>query len=98
MSHILHRFPNQKLINRVIESASWGLTRDDILNNIALYWLTGTDLSSGRLSSVSIFSVPFSSSFAECEAETRAARVAVVAMYRKCRRIYGLPVFSEVGL
>ena len=44
-----HDPESQKLINRVFEGASEGLTRDDILDNLTLYWLTGTGLSSGRL-------------------------------------------------
>ena len=27
----------------------WGLTRDDVLDNITLYWLTNTGVSSGRM-------------------------------------------------
>lgn len=44
-----HDPQSQKLINRVFEGASEGLSRDDILDNITLYWLTQTGLSSGRL-------------------------------------------------
>jgi pimeloyl-ACP methyl ester carboxylesterase len=44
-----HDPQSQKLINRVFDGASEGLSRDDILDNISLYWLTGTGLSSGRL-------------------------------------------------
>ena len=44
-----HDPQSQKLINRVFDGAKEGLTRDDILDNITLYWLTGTGLSSGRL-------------------------------------------------
>ncbi|WP_331373461.1 epoxide hydrolase family protein [Sinorhizobium chiapasense] len=44
-----HDPESQKLINRVFDGASEGLTRDDILDNITLYWLTNTGLSSGRL-------------------------------------------------
>ena len=44
-----HDPESQKLINRVFDGASEGLTKDDILDNITLYWLTGTGLSSGRL-------------------------------------------------
>jgi pimeloyl-ACP methyl ester carboxylesterase len=44
-----HDPESQKLINRVFDGAGEGLTRDDILDNITLYWLTGTGLSSGRL-------------------------------------------------
>jgi pimeloyl-ACP methyl ester carboxylesterase len=44
-----HDPESQKLIGRVFDGASEGLTRDDILDNITLYWLTKTGLSSGRL-------------------------------------------------
>jgi len=44
-----HDPQSQKLINRVFDGAKEGLTRDDILDNVTLYWLTGTGLSSGRL-------------------------------------------------
>jgi pimeloyl-ACP methyl ester carboxylesterase len=44
-----HDPQSQKLINRVFSGAKEGLTRDDILDNVTLYWLTGTGLSSGRL-------------------------------------------------
>jgi pimeloyl-ACP methyl ester carboxylesterase len=44
-----HDPQSQKLINRVFDGATEGLSRDDILDNITLYWLTGTGLSSGRL-------------------------------------------------
>ncbi|MEX2697277.1 epoxide hydrolase family protein [Rhizobium mongolense] len=44
-----HDPESQKLIGRVFDGASEGLTRDDILDNITLYWLTNTGLSSGRL-------------------------------------------------
>jgi pimeloyl-ACP methyl ester carboxylesterase len=44
-----HDPQSQKLIGRVFDGATEGLTRDDILDNITLYWLTNTGLSSGRL-------------------------------------------------
>ncbi|GLS29409.1 hydrolase [Mesorhizobium albiziae] len=44
-----HDPESQKLINRVFDGATEGLTKDDILDNITLYWLTKTGLSSGRL-------------------------------------------------
>ncbi|WP_223276312.1 hypothetical protein [Sphingomonas daechungensis] len=44
-----HDPQSQKLINRVFDGGREGLTRDDILDNITLYWLTRTGLSSGRL-------------------------------------------------
>ena len=37
------------LITRVFDGQSEGLTRDDILDNVALYWLTNTAVSSARL-------------------------------------------------
>jgi pimeloyl-ACP methyl ester carboxylesterase len=37
------------LISRVFDGKSEGLTRDDILDNITLYWLTNTAVSSARL-------------------------------------------------
>jgi pimeloyl-ACP methyl ester carboxylesterase len=37
------------LMTRVFNGQSEGLTRDDILDNITLYWLTGTSISSARL-------------------------------------------------
>ncbi len=38
-----------QLIVRVFNGETEGLTRDDILDNITLYWLTGTAVSSARL-------------------------------------------------
>src|SRR5262249_22749890 len=38
-----------ELIARVFDGKREGLTRDDILDNITLYWVTGTALSSARL-------------------------------------------------
>ena len=38
-----------ELIARVFDGQSEGLTRDDILDNITLYWLTNTAVSSARL-------------------------------------------------
>ncbi len=40
---------SQALIARVFDGQSEGLTRDDILDNITLYWLTRTAISSARL-------------------------------------------------
>src|SRR3984893_12763146 len=37
------------LISRVFDGQSEGLTRDDILDNVTLYWLTNTAVSSARL-------------------------------------------------
>jgi pimeloyl-ACP methyl ester carboxylesterase len=44
-----HDPASQKLIGRVFDGQSEGLTRDDILDNITLYWLTETGVSSARL-------------------------------------------------
>jgi hypothetical protein len=35
--------------SRVFDGVTEGLTRDDILDNITLYWLTNTAISAGRL-------------------------------------------------
>lgn len=44
-----HDDASQRLIARVFAGQSTGLTRDDILDNITLYWLTNTAVSSARL-------------------------------------------------
>ena len=44
-----HDASSYALIARVFDGKSEGLTRDDILDNITLYWLTNTGVSSGRL-------------------------------------------------
>src|SRR3954466_14160522 len=44
-----HDAQSLALITRVFEGKSEGLTRDDILDNITLYWLTNTAVSSARL-------------------------------------------------
>jgi len=44
-----HDERSRVLIERVFDGHTEGLTRDDILDNITLYWLTGTAVSSGRL-------------------------------------------------
>lgn len=44
-----HDIRSYKLIARVFDGASEGLTRDDILDNVTLYWLTNTAVSSARL-------------------------------------------------
>ena len=44
-----HDIDSYKLIARVFDGVPEGLTRDDILDNITLYWLTGTAVSSARL-------------------------------------------------
>ena len=44
-----HDRRSYELIARVFDGQSEGLTRDDILDNITLYWLTNTAVSSSRL-------------------------------------------------
>ncbi|SAL34065.1 epoxide hydrolase family protein [Caballeronia humi] len=44
-----HDASSQALIARVFDGQSEGLSRDDILDNITLYWLTNTAVSSARL-------------------------------------------------
>ena len=44
-----HDARSYALIARVFDGKAEGLTRDDILDNITLYWLTGTAVSSARL-------------------------------------------------
>ncbi len=44
-----HDIRSYELIARVFDGKSEGLTRDDILDNITLYWLTNTAISSARL-------------------------------------------------
>ena len=44
-----HDIWTYRQIARVFDGAAEGLTRDDICDNITLYWLTGTGVSSARL-------------------------------------------------
>ena len=44
-----HDIRSYELIARVFDGKTEGLTRDDILDNITLYWLTNTAVSSARL-------------------------------------------------
>jgi pimeloyl-ACP methyl ester carboxylesterase len=44
-----HDTRSQELIARVFDGQPAGLTRDDILDNITIYWLTNTAISSARL-------------------------------------------------
>jgi pimeloyl-ACP methyl ester carboxylesterase len=44
-----HDARSQEMIARVFEGKTEGLTRDDILDNVTLYWLTNTAISSARL-------------------------------------------------
>ena len=44
-----HDIQSYRLISDIFNGAQAGLTRDDILDNVTLYWLTNTAVSSGRL-------------------------------------------------
>jgi pimeloyl-ACP methyl ester carboxylesterase len=44
-----HDIASYELIARVFDGKTEGLTRDDILDNVTLYWLTNTAISSARL-------------------------------------------------
>jgi pimeloyl-ACP methyl ester carboxylesterase len=44
-----HDIRSTELITRVFAGQTEGLTKDDVLDNITLYWLTGTAVSSARL-------------------------------------------------
>ena len=44
-----HDALSYELITRVFDGKTEGLSRDDVLDNITLYWLTGTSISSARL-------------------------------------------------
>jgi len=44
-----HDIASYKLITRVFDEKPEGLTKDDILDNATLYWLTNTAVSSARL-------------------------------------------------
>jgi pimeloyl-ACP methyl ester carboxylesterase len=44
-----HDASSYALIARVFDGQSEGLTREDILENVTLYWLTNTAVSSARL-------------------------------------------------
>ncbi|MGY8662801.1 epoxide hydrolase family protein [Bradyrhizobium sp. UFLA05-109] len=44
-----HDDRSEKMIARVFDEKTEGLTRDDVLDNITLYWLTNTAISSARL-------------------------------------------------
>ncbi len=44
-----HDIRSYELIARVFDGKEEGLTRDDILDNVTLYWLTNTAISSARL-------------------------------------------------
>lgn len=44
-----HDIRSYKMITRVFDGQTEGLTRDDVLDNVTLYWLTNTAVSSARL-------------------------------------------------
>ena len=44
-----HDIRSYRMISRVFDGKTEGLTRDDVLDNITLYWLTNTGVSSARL-------------------------------------------------
>jgi pimeloyl-ACP methyl ester carboxylesterase len=44
-----HDIASYELIARVFDGKTEGLTRDDVLDNVTLYWLTNTAISSARL-------------------------------------------------
>jgi pimeloyl-ACP methyl ester carboxylesterase len=44
-----HDIRSYQMITRVFDGKPEGLTRDDVLDNVTLYWLTNTGVSSGRL-------------------------------------------------
>jgi len=44
-----HDARSQEMIARVFNGGTEGLTRDDVLDNVTLYWLTNTAISSARL-------------------------------------------------
>lgn len=44
-----HDIRSYDMIARVFDGEAEGLTKDDILDNVTLYWLTNTAISSGRL-------------------------------------------------
>jgi len=44
-----HDAASQALIGRIFDGEQAGLTKDDIIDNVSFYWLTGTAISSARL-------------------------------------------------
>jgi pimeloyl-ACP methyl ester carboxylesterase len=44
-----HDIRSYQMIARVFDGEEEGLTRDDVLDNVTLYWLTNTAISSARL-------------------------------------------------
>jgi pimeloyl-ACP methyl ester carboxylesterase len=51
-----HDPASQKMITRAFEGQQEGLTRDDVLDNITMFWLTNTGVSASRLYAESKFS------------------------------------------
>ncbi|QEL27172.1 epoxide hydrolase (plasmid) [Bosea sp. F3-2] len=44
-----HDVRSMELVTRVFDNAEEGLSKEDLIDNVALYWLTGTAVSSARL-------------------------------------------------
>src|SRR5208282_5962264 len=44
-----HDIRSYRMISRAFDGKTEGLTRDDVLENVTLYWLTNTAISSARL-------------------------------------------------
>jgi pimeloyl-ACP methyl ester carboxylesterase len=44
-----HDDASHKLISRIFAGANEGLSKDDIVDNVSMYWLTNTAISSARL-------------------------------------------------
>jgi len=44
-----HDDRSQKMIARAFAGQTEGLSKDDVLDNVTLYWLTNTAISSARL-------------------------------------------------
>ena len=44
-----HDARSQEMLARVFDGKTDGLTRDDVLDNVTLYWVTNTAISSARL-------------------------------------------------
>jgi hypothetical protein len=55
LDHDAHSY---ELIARVFNGEKEGLTRDDVLDNVTLYWLTQTGVSAARLSWEALHEVP----------------------------------------
>jgi pimeloyl-ACP methyl ester carboxylesterase len=53
-----HDIKSYELITRVFKGQQEGLTRDDILDNVTLYWLTNTGVSAARLYWETLHEVP----------------------------------------